>query len=399
MLKSRGPPARMPHMNLALISHVFPNPAAPHQGTFILEKAAAIARRTPLQVCAPVPQAPGRPAAMPSATVREGLQVFHPTFNSLPRAMFSWQWQAFRPALRRFFDAIPRPDILLLDWIYPDAYAVMEYCRAWGVPMVITTHGANAIGYYSHARRLPYYTRPLQQAARVIAVSADLQRRIMAVAGIAPEKIQVIPNGVNTGLCIRRDQAQARAALNLPAAGRLIVTVARLAPEKALHLLLQALNHSHRRETRLAIIGEGPLRRRLQQITRRLRLAERVNFLGGLPRAQIPLWMAAADVFALSSLHEGDPVVIREALACGTPVVAPRVGGIPEIVNSGQYGLLCEPNDSLQLAHRLDEALEQSWDAERISRYGRQYSWDDVAVAVLKLCRELLAAGRPGGKP
>ncbi|MCA1809103.1 MAG: glycosyltransferase, partial [Lentisphaerae bacterium] len=119
-----------------------------------------------------------------------------------------------------------------------------------------------------------------------------------------------------------------------------------------------------------------------------------VRFMGALPREALPAWLAAADVFALSSLHEGDPVVIREALACGTPVVAPRVGGIPETVPDNRYGLLCEPNDSLQLAHALDAAMERSWDRAAISRYGGSQTWDMVAERLFEICQSLTTIPR-----
>ena len=137
--------------------------------------------------------------------------------------------------------------------------------------------------------------------------------------------------------------------------------------------------------------------KKLKAAVRRLKLGDRVRLLGAAPRGEVARWLAAADVFALSSLHEGDPVVIREALACGTPVVAPRVGGIPELITGDQYGLLCEANDSLQLAHCLDNALTRVWDRAALSQYGARHTWDTVAAKLLDICRDLAPDAAGGG--
>ncbi|MFN2350308.1 MAG: glycosyltransferase [Kiritimatiellia bacterium] len=383
-------------MNIALISNLFPNCTAPTRGTFVMEKAQALRRLATVTVCAPVAHIPILRTKPPPREQAGDLTVLHAAYPALPQALFQYRWRAYQRTLPGFFRRMPPPDVLLIDWLYPDAYAVMQFCRQTGrrIPIVITAHGANAIGYYTRSSRSRFYIETLRKADCIIAVSSDMRNKILSMTGRAAGNIKVIGNGIDRTLFRPMPPREARARLQLDPDQPLLLTIARLAPEKALHLLLRALQLCQNRRAQLVIIGSGPRRRGLQGLVRRLQLVDRVRFMGALPREALPAWLAAADVFALSSLHEGDPVVIREALACGTPVVAPRVGGIPETVPDNRYGLLCEPNDSLQLAHALDAAMERSWDRAAISRYGGSQTWDMVAERLFEICQSLTTIPR-----
>lgn len=95
--------------------------------------------------------------------------------------------------------------------------------------------------------------------------------------------------------------------------------------------------------------------------------------------------MNAADVFALSSLSEGNPTVIFEALGTGTPVVATSVGGVPEVITSSDYGILVKPGNSKELAAKIIEALEMKWDREVIRSYALKFSWRSIAKQVAEI--------------
>jgi glycosyltransferase involved in cell wall biosynthesis len=105
-------------------------------------------------------------------------------------------------------------------------------------------------------------------------------------------------------------------------------------------------------------------------------------------------WLAACDVFCLPSHSEGCPNVVLEAIACGRPVVATTVGGIPEVVNE-QCGVLVPPGDIERLRGALAAALEKAWCAERISAQFRR-SWEQVAEETYNICREVLATNADG---
>lgn len=100
--------------------------------------------------------------------------------------------------------------------------------------------------------------------------------------------------------------------------------------------------------------------------------------------------MNAADLFVLPSLNEGNPTVMFEALGCGKPFVGTRVGGIPEIITSEDYGLLVKPASVQDLADMLLKALTKEWDSERIVAYARQYSWGNIVGNMEHIYRSLL---------
>ena len=126
------------------------------------------------------------------------------------------------------------------------------------------------------------------------------------------------------------------------------------------------------------LVGEGANRPIYEAEVRRRGLTSHVRMVGNRPHSEIPIWMGAGDVFCLPSLREGFPNVVLEALFSGRPVVASRVGGIPEMVNETN-GFLVEPRDPEALANALGKALEKDWDANAILSTVSPLSWERAA--------------------
>ena len=143
-------------------------------------------------------------------------------------------------------------------------------------------------------------------------------------------------------------------------------------------------------DLRLYIAGSGPRRAHLERLASRLGLAGRVRFLGSLAPGEMARWYQAADLFVFGSWREGCPNVVLEALACGTPVVATRVGGTPELVREGRDGLLFEPRSPDAFAQALLEALSRTWDHQAIAQKAAARSWDNVARECLDLFERVL---------
>jgi glycosyltransferase involved in cell wall biosynthesis len=191
---------------------------------------------------------------------------------------------------------------------------------------------------------------------QVITVSPALQQQLLRL-GVAPDRCSLIANAVDSA------RFSERAVPLAPDRCRL-VSVARLAPEKAQHLLIQAMAAlpSH---VDLTLIGDGPLREALESQTRNLRLEKRIDFLGN--RNDIPGLLALMDVFVLPSLREGTPVALLEGMAAGCAAVASSVGGIPEILDHGQAGVLVPPGDCDALTAAL---MRLTADPARITELG-----------------------------
>jgi glycosyltransferase involved in cell wall biosynthesis len=207
-----------------------------------------------------------------------------------------------------------------------------------------------------------------------IAVALPHARHLVEQEGFPAEKVRVVPNGVDT----HRFQPSTdggkgvRKQLGIPESAPVIGTVAALRPEKNQQLFLRAAASVKSRHpaARFLIVGDGPERIRLEQVAQSLEIAADVHFLG--TRADVPHVLAAMDVFVLTSHNEANPVSILEALACKVPVVATRVGSVPETVIPGQTGFLVAPGSLDEISYRLDQLISDPGLRRQLGVAGRE---------------------------
>jgi glycosyltransferase involved in cell wall biosynthesis len=211
---------------------------------------------------------------------------------------------------------------------------------------------------------------------RYIAVSQDIATRLSAAFGWPPHKIEVIHNGVAVAQLMRRPDPHLRRALTGGADVPVILSVARLDPQKGLDVLLRAAQDVP--HARFAIAGEGPERARLEQIVSSLGLSGRVAFLGH--RSDVPDLLAAADIFALPSLYEGAPLSVLEAMAAGKAIVTSSIAGTNELVRDDESALLVEPGDAIALAAALRRMLADSALRARLGAVARERAAADFSV-------------------
>jgi glycosyltransferase involved in cell wall biosynthesis len=208
---------------------------------------------------------------------------------------------------------------------------------------------------------------------------------MISIEHLPPEKVLHLPNGI-WPLAVSRD-ADLRAELGIPASAPLVVSVSVLRAQKALDVLVRAAQRVHAAipEVRVLIVGDGPERDNLTRLVRELALEEVVLFTGH--RSDIGDVLAASDVVALSSAFEGSPLALMESMGAGKPVVATRVGGVPEIARDGIDGLLVPPGDSDALALALTTLLRDPDLRARLGAAGRerQRSEYDIHVMVQRL--------------
>jgi glycosyltransferase involved in cell wall biosynthesis len=195
----------------------------------------------------------------------------------------------------------------------------------------------------------------LRDAARIVTVSLAFERQLRR-HGVSSERISVLHNAIDPELMDRLpDSAALRAALGISAEDRIVLTVGRLSREKAHTDLVLAMSRlreiSPQISARLIVVGEGPERERIQQIARECGVSDQM-ILTGFVRDPRPYY-SIADVAVLSSLTEGSPNALLEAMAARVPVVATNVGGIPEIVEDRQSALLVPPRQPAALASAI----------------------------------------------
>ena len=307
-----------------------------------------------------------------------------------------------RAAYRRLLALLARGgfDVLHAHLAYASIWGAHAGARA-GVPVVATLHVApEPVPRWSReAVRRRLLVRALRRhAAAVLAVSGAV-REAWAGHGLPPASVEVVPNGVDVGaLAAPRPQARARLRAELGVAGEapLALAVAALRPGKGLETLIAALGLLAETSTApcCAVAGDGPLRGELERAA--AERGVRIHWLG--LRRDVPDLLAAADLFVLPSERDALPTVLLEAMAASLPVVATPVGGIPEIVEDGESGVLVAPGDAAALAAALrglagDPATRRRLGASGQRRVHERFTLDAWVARLEAVYRRVAARG------
>ncbi len=233
--------------------------------------------------------------------------------------------------------------------------------------------------------------RPLR---RVIAVSREVKDRYQRELGYPSERLAVVRNGIRVPPSVRAADPARRAEMLRGGSDYLVLTPARLHPQKGHAYLLAAAALVP--EATFVLAGDGPLRGELEALAGELGIAGRCAFLG--ERADVADLLAAADLFVLPSLYEGLPLSVLEAMAARRPVVATAIGGTDEAVAHEETGLLVPPRDPPALAAAIRRLLHDPALADRLAAAGRQrvereFSAESAARRVMEIYDEVLAGG------
>jgi len=385
---------------------LFPNPAQPRLGVFVRDRVAAVAAHCPTRVVAPVQSPFGRwlrkgpSAPVPVRECQAGLDVYHPRFTTMPGVgrfadgfLLYVQTVAQAVRLRKAFAF----QLIDAHYAFPDGTAAVLLGRHFRVPVCITVRGGDLDLLPRYRMRRGVIAWTLRHADKVVAVSQHLAHKAGELGAEQP-RVCVVPNGIDTSTFSPVDQREARRRTGIPEAMRLLLCVGNLTPEKGQHVVVEALARLAANgpgAPHLVVIGNdqwgggeyGPeVERRVQQ----LGLGERVRLIGSRPQTELAMWYNAADLLVLPTFREGCPNVVREALACGLPVVASRVGGVPELISTDDVGLLTDPGDVESLAGAITTALQRRWNRSAIAGIGRRRTWPSVGAIVADEFRTLV---------
>jgi Glycosyltransferase len=396
---------------LVVFSSLFPSAARPGAGLFIRERMFRVGRHRPLVVVSPQPWFPGqalirllRPGYRPPAPAREiqqGVTVYHPRFLALPGVARRLDGWAMALACYGLLRRLRADGARLIDahFAYPDGEAATRLGRWLGLPVTVTLRGTEVPHSRDPVLR-PRLVRTLAAASRVFTVSDSLRRLAIAL-GAAPDKTEVVGNGVDTTVFHPVDRAAARARLGLADDAQVLISVGGLVERKGMHRVIDCLPPLMARHPDLHYLivggggGEGDLRTELEAQVARLGLSGRVHFLGTLPPDALKWPLSAADVFVLATRNEGWANVFLEAMACGLPVVTTDVGGNSEVVCRDALGSIVPFGDAAALQQALDAALDKNWDRAAIIDYAQANQWDKRVAQLLRAFDALLAAHLP----
>lgn len=392
-------------LRVLTFSSLFPNAEQPLHGLFVRERVRAMAEWCDVRVIAPVPFVPPLPLLgdryarlrRVSALERwEGLDVRHPRFVVTPKVGKAFDGIAM--GLSCLADVAQahralRFDIIDAHWAYPDGVAAAVIAKALGLPLSITVRGDDINVFAEERLRRPSIKWALRRADLVVAVSAELRERVAAL-GVESSRIVMIPNGVDTRRFQPMGKFEARIRLGLRLKGPLLLSVGRLHESKRFPVLVDVLARIRQfyPDASLAIVGgsdsEADATQAIVARARALALTDEVHLPGAQSPDTLPLWYGASDVFCMPSSREGSPNVLLEALACGVPSVATRVGGAVEVVTDPSIGQLA-PGDAESFTAAVRNVLSARLNRDAIARRAQRRTWSAVGE---ECCRALATA-------
>jgi glycosyltransferase involved in cell wall biosynthesis len=271
-------------------------------------------------------------------------------------------------ALRR-----QRIDLIHAHQYTPFFYSLLARLLFDHPPVLFTEHG----------RHHPDFRRPkrvlanrllLQRRDRVVGVGQAVRRALINHEGLPARRVGVIYNGIDTAGFANgtHDRYAIRREIGVGADDFVVLLVARLDYLKDHATAVRTLRHviQRRPETRLVLVGDGPERSAIQRLVEQYRLAHAVRFLG--LRKDVDRLLKATDLFVLTSISEGIPLTVLEAMAAGLPVLATRVGGLPEVIDEGETGCLAPSGDDASLAHYLLALADDPALRQRMGRRGQE---------------------------
>lgn len=283
-----------------------------------------------------------------------------------------------------------KPDIIHSGhiWIYPSIAA------NYNIPLVITTHGTDVIGYNRSDRFKPIATDSALKADAIISVSQDNYEVITQIYPFIKDKTVIIPNGYNSDNIyyedIDKDEFLKQFGITKHY-DKIVSFVGRFIDLKGIDTLLKAAQIYEDENTLTILVGTGETLEEMKTLAKTLKL-KNIAFIGHQPPNIIRKINSIADVAVVPSRSEAFPLVVIEAMACGTPVIGTRIGGIPEAITK-ENGIIIEPEDYNDLANKVKQILnkEIEFDRKKIAQKTKEtYSQDNFGDILINLYKDII---------
>ncbi len=322
--------------------------------------------------------------------------------ESLPRYL-----PEFRCGVIRFQESQGRPYDLIHSHYWLSGWVGQALKARWNVPHVAMFHTLGEAKNRAHFSeresepRIEAERMVAQGADRVICASEGERRLLIEHYGVSPARVVQVPCGVDTDSFRPQPKQPARRQLGLPADDPLVLYVGRIDPIKGIDILLRAAAQADN-PFRLLVLGgddqDAPRMAELRSLAQELGITQRVTFREAVPHDELPAFYNAADLCIVPSYYESFGMVALEAMACGVPVVASRVGGLLETVRDGETGYLVPWRCPEPFGERLDLLLANEPLRLGLGRQARasarSFDWREVAARVESVYHDLVSQYR-----
>jgi len=288
--------------------------------------------------------------------------------------------------------------------ISPAPIAGFRYSKNKKKPLILTYHGDWVSDYGNIIRRLSvdfsnkFLVKKVLNQASVIISPSTRYAEISPFLKNYLDKIKVVPNGVDTNNFSNMDKESTRKLLNLDGIENIILFLGFLSPYKGPDILMNTLPIVAKEypDVKFLFAGKGVMLDKLKQLALNLGVSENTIFLGYVSDENKSYYYNAADIFILPSIMATEcyPLTILESMACGTPIIASEIGGIPDLIEDSKNGLLCKPNNKLDLANKIIQLLGDNNSLKNMSNEclsrSKNFTWEKIAEQTESIYEEIV---------
>jgi glycosyltransferase involved in cell wall biosynthesis len=283
-------------------------------------------------------------------------------------------------------------DLIHAHYFWTSGYVALKLKQDYHTPIVVTNHSTHQLTKYltRNSNWEQKMTETISGADHIFVVNNYMKEKVHEIDNKI--KVNVIPAGFNEDLFFPVKKGKARNNLGLSSEAPIILNISSLDDNKNLELFIKGMIKVLPNYPKLRgfIIGDGHNYKKLRNMITQLGVGDHIQLMGALPHQSINQWINASDFVTLCSFIEGSPTVMYESLACGRPFLGSAVGGIPEIINTSDYGCVFNPYKLDDFVDKIQFMLVQDWDEQKIIDYSAQFSQRSLSHKILQVYKSLL---------
>jgi glycosyltransferase involved in cell wall biosynthesis len=369
---------------ILFISAFFPNKIEPNIATYNKQQLISLTKYYDIDAIVPIPW---YKRVLSNKYNYEGylksINILYPNYYYTPlifRSIYGYfYYRSIRKSLNLLLDK-NKYDYIYSSWLYPDAWAAKKIAIKIDTPLFVSVLGSDVNRLTNTSSLTKKSLEVGDYVTKIICVSNALRDKLISLK-FDPNILTFLQNGINTEIFNPKNKSKIRTNYGIGKDDKIILFVGNLKKEKGLIELSDSfrniINKNIYENIKLIIIGKGNYYKKTKKLLKKLKVIDKVDFMGQRSLEEISVYMNICDVLCLPSYSEGQPNVVIEALSCHTKVVSTTVGGIPELDTGHGNIKLVPPKDSLQLTDALIEMLDKPSVENSWPSFG---SWDDNAA-------------------